>query len=138
MRYDVDQGKLINAVAEELKKNPEIKPPEWAKFVKTGAFKERPPTQKDWWYRRVASILRTVMVKGPVGTEKLRVRYGGKKNRGMRPEEFRKGSGSIARKALQQLESAGFVKKEDKSVKKGRVITGKGIKLFSECAKKIK
>jgi len=41
--YDVNAEKLIKKAAEELKKD--IKMPEWAKFVKTGAGKERPPVE---------------------------------------------------------------------------------------------
>ena len=33
--YDADSQELITKAAEELKKIPEIKPPEWAPFVKT-------------------------------------------------------------------------------------------------------
>jgi len=49
--------------------------------------------------------------------------YGGKRNRGSKPYKARLGSGSIVRRAVQQLEKAGYVK----SIKgKGRVITPKG------------
>ena len=52
----------------------------------------------------------------------LRTFYGGKKDRGVRPEVFRKGSGSIIRTALHQLENAGLVEK----VEGGRVVTPEG------------
>ena len=42
---------------------------------------------------------------GPIGVSKLRTKYGGKKNRGHKPEHFYKGSGSVARKVLQQFET---------------------------------
>lgn len=124
--YDVDSQELILKAAEELKKIPEIKPPEWAPFVKTGMHKERPPVSNDWWYVRAASILRTVYRLGPVGVSKLRTKYGGKKNRGVKKEHFFKGSGNILRKSLQQLEKAGLVKFAEKGVHKGRIITPKG------------
>ena len=52
----------------------------------------------------------------------LRTFYGGKKDRGVNPEKFRKGSGSIVRVALHQLEDAGYVEKVDA----GRIITPEG------------
>ncbi len=138
--YDIDQNKLIENVAVELKKMPELKPPAWAPFVKTGTFKERPPVKPDWWYFRAASILRKLYKMGPIGTSKLRTLYGGKKDRGMRPEIFRKGSGSIIRKALQQLEKAGLaaqVEKPEKGRHKGRIITPKGKSLLDKTATQI-
>lgn len=124
--YDVDSQEMIQKAAEELKKIPEIKPPEWAKFVKTGVHKERPPANNDWWFIRTASVMRAVYRLGPVGVSKLRTKYGGKKNRGVKKEHFYKGSGNILRKALQQLEKAGFVKFVEKGVHKGRIVTPKG------------
>ena len=59
---------------------------------------------------------------GPVGVRSLRTFYGGKKDRGVNPEKFRKGSGSIVRVALHQLEDAGYVEKVDA----GRIITPEG------------
>ena len=107
--YDVPADMLIRKVAEELKKRPEFTPPDWAAFAKTGVHKEMPPEDPDWWFVRAAAVLRRVYVDGPIGVERMRSFYGGKKNRGSRPSQFRKGSGSILRKSLQQLENAGFV-----------------------------
>jgi small subunit ribosomal protein S19e len=64
-----------------------------------------------------------VYLNGPIGTEKLRIEYGGRKRRGVKPNKFQKGSGAIVRTALQQLERAGFVKKEGT---KGRDMTDIG------------
>src|SRR3989344_4234133 len=75
--YDVNPNKLISKAAEELKKLESIKPPVWAPFVKTGVHKERVPVEKDFWYKRSASVLRKVYILGPVGVNKLRVKYGG-------------------------------------------------------------
>lgn len=136
--YDVDAQELLQKAAEELKKAPEFKPPAWASFVKTGMHKERPPVNNDWWYIRTASVLRTVYRLGPVGISKLRVKYGGKKNMGVKKEHFCKGSGSILRKSMQQLEKAGFVKFLEKGVHKGRVITPKGKAFLDRIATQIK
>jgi small subunit ribosomal protein S19e len=75
--YDVPAEALILKVAEKLKENDKIVPPEWAEFVKTGVHTERAPVQEDWWFTRAASILRKLYVKGPMGTSKLAGEYGG-------------------------------------------------------------
>lgn len=135
--YNCDPSELIEKAAQELKKLESIKQPEWAPFVKTGVHKERPPVSKDWWYVRAASVLRHIYRFGAIGVSKLRARYGGKKNRGVKPEHFYKGSGSIIRKIIQQLEKEGLVKKDLKSAHKGRVITAKGKKFLDDIAGKI-
>lgn len=132
--FDVYPNDLIEKVAEELKKVPEIKPPEWTKFVKTGVHKERPPADPDWWYKRVAAILRTIYVRGPIGVNKLRTKYGGRKRRGHKMPHHRKGSGSVIRKALQQLEKAGLVEQPKDKLKKGRIITAKGKSFLDKIA----
>jgi|TARA_B100001964_G_C13947893_1_gene471961 small subunit ribosomal protein S19e len=135
--YNADPSELIEKAGEELKKVESIKAPDWAVFVKTGMHKERPPANHDWWYVRAASILRKMYVSGPVGVSKLRTKYGGMKNRGVKPGSFYKGSGSIIRKIIQQLEKEDFVKKDLKSIHKGRLITAKGKKFLDEIAAKI-
>jgi len=130
----VNPNALINITAEELKKQSLVQPPDWSKFVKTGHHKERLPDNTDWWYFRSAAVLRTVARLGPIGTEKLRVKYGGKKNRGHKPERTYKASGSILRKVLQQLETSGLVKQTEKGVHKGRILTPKGISLLDKIA----
>lgn len=135
--HDVPVNILIEEVAKELHNFNEIKPPVWTVFVKTGMHKERPPKRADWWYVRAAAVLRSVRRLGPVGVEKLRGKYGGKKNMGHKTEHVFKGSGSIIRKVLQQLESAGLIKKGEKGVHKGRIITPKGISLMDKAAVKL-
>lgn len=133
--YDVDQDKLVQEIATELK-SVDIDKPEWSDFVKTGAFKERNPVNKDWWYARCASLLRKIYMMGPIGTQKLRRYYGGKKNRGHKPEKFYKGSGSIIRKAFHSLEKAELVTKTD-SPRKGRIVTNKGKSFVDKIATKL-
>ena len=108
--HNVDPTLLIQRTAEELKKGGEIKPPVWSNYSKTGMSKERAPVQDDFWFIRSASIMRKLFTVGPVGTSKLRVKYGSKKNRGVRPERFYQAAGNHIRKILQQLEKAGLAK----------------------------
>jgi len=131
--YDVPANDLINATSEALKQNQAIKAPSWMSFAKTGAHKERAPEQADFWYIRAAALLRKEYVKGPLGVARLRTEYGGKKNRGCKPEEHRDGSGKIIRVLLQQLEEAGYVKKG----KNGRELTSEGQKLLDNLARTV-
>jgi len=130
---DADVQDLIGSLKEEMKNMKEIQPPDWSKYAKTGVSRERPPEQEDWWYIRSAALLRKIYFHGPVGTERLCRMYGGKKNRGHKPERFFPGSGSVIRKILQQLEEAGLVKKK----KTGRIISPKGQKLLDNTAHKL-
>ncbi|MBI4144014.1 30S ribosomal protein S19e [Candidatus Woesearchaeota archaeon] len=132
--YDVPAEELIGKTAQELKTIKEIAPPSWATFVKTGAHKQRPPVNKDWWYVRTASLLRKIAIKGPIGTSKLRTLYGGRKRRGYDSETFLPGSGSIIRKILQQLDKAGFTIQEMKKIHKGRMIAPKGMAFLDKIA----
>jgi small subunit ribosomal protein S19e len=128
---EVSADKFIAKLKEELKNVKEIAPPEWSHFVKSGTHNQRPPEQPDFWYIRSASVLRRIYLDGPVGTERLRSYFGGRKNLGHQPAHFRKASGAIIRKILQQLEQAGLIEKD----KKGRKISTKGIKFLIEVAK---
>ena len=66
------------------------------------------------FYRKIFNV---------IGIEHLRAEYGGKRNRGSKPHKARSGSGTIVRRAVQQLEEAGYV---TKMRGKGRMLTGKG------------
>lgn len=133
--YDVPPDRLIKKIAEKLKQDKTFTPPEWARFVKTGPHAEKPPMDPDWWYVRCASILRKIYIKKCIGIERLRAEYGGKKDKGSKPYHAVKGSGSIVRKALQQLEAAGYV---TKIRGKGRVITPKGQSFVDNTAHEVK
>lgn len=124
--YDMPAQEFNIKLAGELAKIAEFKMPEWAVFVKTGVSKIKPPEETDWWYNRAASILRQIYIHKVVGVNRLRVRYGSKHNRGMKPEKFAKASGKIIRTILQQAEQAGFLEKDIESKKRGRRLTAKG------------
>ncbi|HDJ97211.1 MAG: 30S ribosomal protein S19e [Thermoprotei archaeon] len=126
---------FIERLAEYLKENvEEVKPPEWAMYVKTGSHKERIPTDPDWWYKRCASLLRKLYVHGPTGVEKFRTAYGGRKDLGLKREHFRKAGGKIIRLALQQLEKAGLVQTIPG---KGRDLTPQGRSLLDKLSAEI-
>ncbi len=132
--YDVPAYMLINNVAQKLKNEQKTRPPEWASFAKTGAYKELSPDNADWWFVRCASILRRIYIDGPVGVSRIRSFYGGRHRNGVTPVHFSKGSGSIAREALQQLEKAGFIKIQ----KTGRTISQSGQTFLDNAANEVK
>lgn len=132
--YDVPADDLISKVAQKLKENEAISKPEWVMFVKTGVNREMPPIQDDWWFTRCASVLRRIYIDGPVGVSRLRSFYGGRNRKGVRDARFAKGSGSVIRNAIQQLEKAGYLKK----VKEGRVISPEGQSFMDKTAGEVK
>lgn len=133
--YDLDVQEYNIKLAEALKKVPEFEEPNWVKFVKSGASKKRPIEDKDFWYRRSASILRQIYKMKIVGVSRLRTRYGSRISRGYKPEEFRKAGGKIIRTILQQSDKAGFTEisktiKGVRSKRPGRQLTEKGKKFM--------
>ena len=123
---DVDQQEVVKHIAQFLKKSGKVKVPEWSDLVKLGTFKQLAPVDPDWYFIRTASIARRLYVRSPVGVGNLRVVYGGQNGRGVRPNHFAKGSGSVIRKALQTLEALKWVEKHSDG--KGRVLSKQGRK----------
>lgn len=140
---EVPTDKLIEEVAKRLEKMPEFKPPLWSVYVKTGMSRERPPLQTNWWWIRAASIMRKSYLDKGIGVSRLRKLYGGRKNRGHKPEHKFRSSGSIIRKIMQQMEAAGYLQKQTGKTKKGttrvmkRVLTTKGAQFLNEAAKAV-
>ena len=132
--YDVPPGLLIERVKEQLQAEGKIKPPEWARFARTGVHTEKAPVQPDWWYRRLAAVLRKVYVHGPVGSTRLAAEFGGRRDDGSAPYHPRRGSRSVAREAMQQLESLGYLSKAEK---KGRTITPAGRKFLDRVSHEV-
>ena len=133
--YEVPAPDLIDRLAQHLKENAgDIAPPAWSEYAKTGAHKERPPQNPDWWYYRCASLLRKIYIHGPVGVARLRVEYGGLRRAGNRPERYVPSGGSAIREPLQQLQKAQLIAIDGK---KGRRLTKQGISLLNSTAANI-
>ena len=133
--YEMDAQQYNLKLAMALKGIPEFKHPEWAEYVKSSPSKERPIDDLDFWYKRAASILRQIYRNKTLGVNRLRTKYGSKKNRGMKPERFKRAGGKIIRVILQQSDNAGFTEiiKKIKGVrerKPGRQLTEKGKKFL--------
>ena len=121
----------MSKLVEALDKDKNVVAPEWAKFVKTGVHKERPPMDENWWTIRAASALRKVAKHGPVGVNTLAKQYGGRQNRGYRPDVKKSASRNIVRKVLQQLEAGGYIH-ANKEGKAGKIVTKKGKELLAQ------
>jgi small subunit ribosomal protein S19e len=132
--FDVPAKDFIDEVAKKLQNDENIKIPDANIFSRTGVDKENPPTQKDWWYTRCASILRKLYINNVIGIEHLKAEYGGRHDRGSKPYKARSGSGTIVRRAIQQLEKAGYV---TKMKGKGRMLTGKGRSFLDNTANEV-
>ncbi|MEM3362392.1 MAG: 30S ribosomal protein S19e [Candidatus Anstonellaceae archaeon] len=132
--YDVEPLKLIKEIAKKLEEEG-IEKPDWVGKVKSGAHRQRLPQQPNFWYIRCASILRNAYVNPTIGVGRLRVHYGGRKKRGVKPEKHAKAGGKIIRVAIQTLEKAGYLQKTKSGI--GRELTPKGRSLLDNTAYEI-
>merc|ERR1711880_43342 len=104
---DVKPIEFITAFADFLKsKNVEV--PEWASYVKTGAFKELAPQ---------------VFVRGATGVGMFKRIYGGTLRRGSRPTHNTTGSGAVARSCLNNLEKLGYLERDANNM---RIVSSEG------------
>lgn len=130
--FDVDGSALIKKTSEMLKGKGMAKP-EYIDFVKSGASRERVPSDPDFFYMRSASLLRQVYLNGPVGIARMRTRYGTRKLHTIhRHHHFRSG-GSVIKDAFDSLEKLDYVKKTPK----GRVITPAGKSFLDKISNEI-
>merc|ERR1712032_573382 len=120
---DVTAAAFIDAYAAFLKRGGKVDVPMWSDIVKTGVHKEHGPYNPDWFYVRVAAVARHVYVRGTCGVGGLKKAYGSSYRRGTMPSHHQDGSGSIARKVLQTLETLKIVEKAPNG---GRRITREG------------
>jgi small subunit ribosomal protein S19e len=133
--YELNVQEYNLKLAEALKKIPEFEQHDWIRYVKSGPGKSRPIEDPDFWHKRAAGILRQIYRKKIVGVNRIKTKYGSRKRRGHRPEEFRKASGKIIRNIMQQSDKAGLTEiakgiKGVKGRKPGRQLTEKGKKFL--------
>lgn len=119
--FDVDGSALIKKTSEMLKSKG-IAKPEYIDFVKSGASRERVPSDENFFYVRSASLLRQVYLNGPIGISRMRTRYGTRKLHTIHRHHHFRAGGSVIKDAFDSLEKLNYVKKTPK----GRVITPAG------------
>ncbi|MGM0591927.1 MAG: 30S ribosomal protein S19e [Halobacteriota archaeon] len=134
--YDVPADELISGLAAALEDR--LEEPDWAAYTKTGASRELPPQQDDFWYVRAGSLLRKLSMNGPIGVDRLATEYGGRKRGSNRyrvaKASHENGSKNIIRTILQQLEEEGLV---ETAKGEGRRITAEGQSFVDETAKEV-
>ena len=124
---DVSTDDFIKAYAEHLKRTGKVQQPEWSDIVKTGCGEELAPSDPDWFYVRAASLARRLYVQPNEGLRTLRNRYSKMQSKGSQPDKRVPASGKIIRVILQQLQTAGLVKKSG-NASDGRSLTKDGYK----------
>ncbi|MGC8676297.1 MAG: 30S ribosomal protein S19e [Candidatus Micrarchaeia archaeon] len=130
---EVNAQKLVESVAAKLKQQ-NMPAKSYVGIVKSGAGKERVPSQEDFWYVRSASLLRRLYINGPVGISRLRTYFGSRKRHVSKVRHHHyKAGGSIITDSLNALEKLGYVAK----TKQGRVLTPKGRSLLDKAANEL-
>ncbi|KAK4885889.1 hypothetical protein RN001_002160 [Aquatica leii] len=132
---DVDQHQFVKAFAAFLKKTGKLRIPEWVDLVKTSRAKELAPYDPDWYYIRCAALLRHIYIRSPIGTKTVTKIFGCRKRNGTMPSHFCRSGGSVARKALQSLETLKLI---EKSADGGRKLTSQGRRDLDRIAAQVK
>jgi small subunit ribosomal protein S19e len=130
--FQVDTAELIKQAAEKLKAAG-VKRPDYVVLVKSGAGRERPPADENFYYIRCASIMRQVYINGPVGISRLRTKYGSKKGHVVHLHHHMRAGGSVIKDSFTALEKLGYVK----NTKQGRIITSTGKSFLDKIANEI-
>ncbi len=130
--FEVESDVLVKRASEKLREQ-KIPKPAYVDYVKSGAGRDRAPTDDSFWYMRCASILRQTYANGPIGISKLRTRYGNRKRHTVAHPHHKRAGGSIIKDAFDTLEKTGYVKK----TKEGRVITEKGRSFLDKVANEL-
>lgn len=130
--FEIESDQLVKRTAEKLREQ-NISKPSYVDYVKSGAGRDRAPTDDSFWYMRCASILRQTYVNGPIGISKLRTRYGNRKRHVVTHPHHKRAGGSIIKDAFDTLEKAGYVAK----TKDGRTITDKGKSFLDKVANEL-
>lgn len=106
--YRVKATPLIEAITETLKAKSDIVLPENHDLIKTSHGKQYSPENQNWFYIRMASIVRTAMCKGSVSLKTLARKHACRKNAGVRPSRYAKASDFVNESAVQQLIKIGW------------------------------
>ncbi len=130
---EVPADLLIEKMTEDFSKDGNIKVPEWTEFLKSGVHREKGWAQEDWYYRRLASTLRKVYMRGNIGIQRLSEEYGGRKDNGSKPYHPASASRSIVRHILNELQSLGLVVKNET----GRSVSPKGEAMLQKASRSV-
>ena len=130
---EVPADLLLSKLASEFKEK-DVKMPEWVNYLKDGIGREKSWVQDDWYYTRMASIMRKVALNSSIGISRLSQEYGSRQDRGTKRYHPVEGSRYIVRNILQSLEKLGYLKNDTKI---GRSLTPAGQSLVDKAAKEV-
>ncbi|KAM0681100.1 Rps19ep [Glugoides intestinalis] len=125
--YRVKAIPLVAAIKETLKNMSEIELPKNHDLIKTSHGKQYSPEDPNWFYTRMASVVRAAMRKGSVSLKGLARKYSCRKNAGVRPSRYSKGSDFVIQSAIEQLVKIGwfsFSNKKDVLTKTAKEVLG--------------
>ena len=121
---DIPAQKFVATLAAHLKKSGKYELPAMHDLIKTGCHKELPPQDADWYYLRLAAVVRKIYLNGGMGVNCLAHAFGGKYWASMARKHHGKAASGNIRFAVQALEAAKLIgKKEGRT---GRFITAAG------------
>ncbi len=129
---EVPADLLLDKLASEFKEK-KVEIPDWANYLKDGIGREKAWVQEDWYYTRLASVLRKVSLKKTIGISRLSQEYGSRQDRGCKRYHPVQGSRFIVRNIFHNLEAMGYIKND----KAGRSLTPAGQSLLDNAAKKV-
>ena len=108
---DIPSSVFISTYANYLKNSGQVQVPSWIDLAKSGSHKMFSPSNPDWIFFRLASLVRKIYINGGQGVGSLRKMYGGKKKRGSKPAKKKSSGGKIIRLALKELERLKILEK---------------------------
>jgi len=131
---DVAPAAFINEFANHLENKQEFEVPVYADIIKTGIHKDNSPYDDNWFYVRAAAVARQVYIHRGIGVGALRRHFGGAQRRGTRRQRTVTASGGLIRNILQQLETLGYVEKDEDG---GRIVTSEGQAALDQVAHQV-
>jgi len=108
---DIPSSIFISTYGNYLKNSGQVQVPSWVDLTKSGSHKMFSPSNPDWIFFRLASLVRKIYINGGQGVGSLRKIYGGKKKRGSKPAKKKSSGGKIIRLALKELERLKIIEK---------------------------
>lgn len=132
--YDVRPIKFNEALKAYLKSSKKIVLPENYDIMKTGEGRELAPYDDDWYFTRVAAIVRQIAKNGGVTSESIAERYGCRKNRGCRPSRFAPAYKEIGDSVLENLRNMGWINPTNS----GNMLTEQGVTVVREIIEKVR
>lgn len=107
--YEVRPERFNAALKSYFKSCNRVALPQDYDIIKTGEGRELAPNDDDWYYMRMAAVVRQIAKNGAVTSEFLASRYGCVKNRGCRPSKYVPAYREIGDSVLENLKNMGWV-----------------------------